>query len=313
MVVGLRAGDVGTARAAAVHAAGEPSTEDLYERTHLLERGRREGAVLHAIEELAVSLGDRRDVLGFLLAALDLEAADPGVRDLLKVIVGAEVLGGDEVAAVEFLAVRGVGEHVVLAARLRARAAVRAALGDHPRHVALAGVGDAERAVHEGFEAEPGYGRADRADVVERVLACEHHALDAQLLQEHRAARVVDRHLRGAVDLEAGIDALDEANEPDVLNDGRVDAAIDAGAEVRERVLQFTRLEEDVEREVDACAVSVGDEAGLFELVERKLRALVAGVELLDTEVNGVGSVRDGGADGVEGAGWGEELGTGHL
>jgi hypothetical protein len=82
---------------------------------------------------------------------------------------------------------------------------------------------------------------------------------------------------------------------------------------VRERVLQFTRLEEDVEREVDACAVSVGDEAGLFELVERELRALIAGVELLDTEVNGVGSVRDGGADGVEGAGWGEELGTGHL
>jgi hypothetical protein len=56
----------------------------------------------------------------------------------------------------------------------------------------------------------------------------------------------------------------------------------------------------------------VGDETGLLQLVQRELRALVAGVELLDTEVNGGGSVRDGGADSVEGTGWGEELGTGH-
>ena len=45
------------------------------------------------------------------------------------------------------------------------------------------------------------------------------------------AARVVHGHLRRAVDLELGIDALDQPNEPDVLHDRRVDAAIDRLAE----------------------------------------------------------------------------------
>ena len=105
---------------------------------------------------------------------------------------------------------------------------------------------------------------------------------------------------------------MDESDQSHVLHDGGVDAAIDARAEVRERVLQFARLEEGVERQVDARAVAMGDETGLLELVQRELSALIAGVELLDTQVDGVGSVRDGGADGVEGAGGGEEFGTGH-
>ena len=99
-----------------------------------------------------------------------------------------EILGGDEVAAIELRSVGGVGEHVVLAARLRARAAIRAALRDHARHEALAGVRDAERAVHERLEPESRNGGADRADVVERVLAREHDAIDAKLLH-HRARR----------------------------------------------------------------------------------------------------------------------------
>ena len=107
------------------------------------------------------------------------------------------------------------------------------------------------------------------------------------------------------MDLEARIDALDEAHEADVLHDGGVDAAVDARAEMGERVLHLVRLHEDVERQVDARAAAVGDGAGLFEFGERELRAVVARIELLDAQIDGVGAVRDGGADGVEGAGGG--------
>ena len=65
---------------------------------------------------------------------------------------------------------------------------------------------------------------ADGTDVVERVLAREHDTIDAQLGHHARAGLVVHRHLRRAVDLEAGIDALDESNDSDVLHDGRVHA-----------------------------------------------------------------------------------------
>jgi hypothetical protein len=49
--------------------------------------------------------------------------------------------------------------------------------------------------VHERFEADLGNGRLDRANVVERVLAGEHDALDAEVAHHCRAARVVHRHL----------------------------------------------------------------------------------------------------------------------
>ena len=76
-----------------------------------------------------------------------------------------------------------------------------------------------------------------------------------------------------------------------------------------ERVGELGGLDEDVEREVDAAAALVREAAGLAELVERELRALVARVEALGAEVDGVGAVGDGGANGVERAGGREELG----
>jgi hypothetical protein len=48
--------------------------------------------------------------------------------------------------------------------------------------------------------------------------------------------------------------------------------------------------------------------AGLLQIVQRELRAVVAGVELLDAEVDGVGSVGEGGADGIETTGGSKKL-----
>jgi hypothetical protein len=111
------------------------------------------------------------------------------------------------------------------------------------------------------------------------------------------------RELGGAVDLEAGVRALDEPDEADVLHDRGVDAAVDALAEVEQRLTQLVRLHEDVEREVDAGAAPMRDEATLFEFVEGELGAVVACVEPRRPEVHRVGPVRDRGPHGFERAG----------
>ena len=261
------------------------------------------------VEEPLVLTRDGRDVLRLLLAAFDLEAANAGVGDRGEVLVGSEILRRDEVASIELAAVSRVGENVVLPARLCAGAAIGAALRDHPRHVALAGVGDAERAVHERLEAERGHGRVNRADVVEGVLAGEHHALDTELLHDRGAGGVVHRHLRRSMQLERGVDALDQPDDADVLDDGCVDSAIDGAAEESQRIAKLGGLEEDVEGEVNPAPALVSDPARLLHFVHRQLRALVPGVEPLGAKIDRVGAIGDGSADGVEGAGGSEKFG----
>lgn len=93
---------------------------------------------------------------------------------------------------------------------------------------------------------------------------------------------------------------LDHANQADVLHDRRINAAVDALAEVLQRLGHLVRLDQDVEREVDARPALMSDQAGLLQLVHRELGPVVARVELRRTAVDGVGAVGDGGADGVD-------------
>jgi hypothetical protein len=53
----------------------------------------------------------------------------------------------------------------------------------------------------------------------------------------------------------------------------------------------------------------VGESTSLVEIVEGQLGVVVAGVELLDAEVDRVGPVGEGGTDGVKATCGGEQLG----
>ena len=220
-----------------------------------------------------------------------------------------EVLGRDQIAAVEFGTGIEIPEHIILPARLRTRATIGAALGDHPGHIALTGVRDAQRAMDERLETERRHGGANAPDVVQRVLAREDHARDAEPLHHARAGPVVDGHLRGPVDLERRIHTLDEADQPDILDDRGIDAAVDALAEIDQRVVQLARLDQDIEREVDPRPALVGHKARLLEFVERELGAFIPRVEVRGTTIDGVGAVGDGRPHGIERAGGGEEFG----
>ena len=318
VIVRLRARDVVATRASTIHAAGVAAAVDLHQRLRRGDRWR--GAIAHrqTREEAAIALRDRRDILRLLLAPFDLEAPDTGVGNVGEMIVGREILCADQVTAIQFRAICLVGEHVVLAATLRARATIGRSLGDHARHVALPAVRDAERAMYERFEAQIRHRGMDCADVVKCVLAGQHHTLDTKPLHDEGARLVVHRHLRGAMDLERRIDALDQPDHADVLHDRRVDAPVDAFTEVRHRVGKFAGLHKDVERQVDACAMLVGQTTGCFQLVERELGTLIACIEALGAQIHRIGTIGHSCADRVEGAGGGKKFrngarGAGHF
>ena len=164
--------------------------------------------------------------------------------------------------------------------------------------------------MNERLEPEIGHRSVYRSDVRQRVLSREHDAFDAQVPHHRGTRRVVDGHLRRSVNLERRVDLADELHEPEILHDHGVYAAIDRLPQVFERVNKLGRLDEDVEREVDALPMLVREEACLLNFIEGELRALVAGVEAIGPEIHGVGPVRDRGSDGVERAGGREELGN---
>ena len=167
--------------------------------------------------------------------------------------------------------------------------------------------------MHEGLETELRDGGANGADVVEGVLAREDDPLDPKFRHDARAALVVHGHLGGAVDLEARVDALDQADDADVLDDRGVDAEVYGFPQKGQGLGELGRLEEDIEGEVDPASALVREPAGFPNLSERELRALVAGVEAIGPQIDGVGPVGERGPNGVERAGGGEELGGGEA
>ncbi len=93
---------------------------------------------------------------------------------------------------------------------------------------------------------------------------------------------------------------MNEPYQADVLHDRRGDPAVDCLSEQRQRVGELVRLDERVQREVDANATRRRERARALQLIERELRALVACIEALGPEVDRVGAVRHGGPDGIE-------------
>ena len=104
--------------------------------------------------------------------------------------------------------------------------------------------------------------------LLERVFACEDDAIDAQPIHHARAALVVHRGLRAAVNFQLRVELADEAHGAEVLHDGGIDTAIDALAEIGQRLRQFVRLHQHVERQIDAGAMRMRDGAGLGQFPE---------------------------------------------
>ena len=121
--------------------------------------------------------------------------------------------------------------------------------------------------MNEGLESELRDRISNFADVVERIFPRKNYAVDSDLLHHSRAGPVVHRHLRRAVDLEAGVNLLNQANESDVLHDRGVDAAVNRLSQKRKCLIKLGRLDERVERQINARAATMRDAAGGGELI----------------------------------------------
>src|SRR6185369_11408516 len=107
----------------------------------------------------------------------------------------------------------------------------------------------------------------------------------------------------------AGVHRVDQPDEADVLYDRGGDTAVDRLSKQGQCVRDLVWFDERIQREVDANATRRGDRARSLQLIECKLRALIAGVEALGAEVDRVGAVRHRRPDGIERAGRGEQFG----
>ena len=125
-IVRLRARDVLASLTTTVHAARIAAAEDLHERLNLVDGGRETTlSTSQRVEPATIGLRDGGHVLRLLLAPLDLKAADPELSELLEMIVRGEILGRDQIPAVERRTGCLVRKRVILATRLRARTAIR--------------------------------------------------------------------------------------------------------------------------------------------------------------------------------------------
>lgn len=147
------------------------------------------------------------DILRPLHAPFDLEAGDTHIHHLRH--EGREV----RVLQAQRIAVRPAGKAVGQTAGLSAGAAVAAAPPDDGRHLALAAVAHAQRAVDERFDLDGAF-LADFGDLPARKLTREHRARHAEPCRFLNARERVQAHLRRGVQRHVGNNFCSVARTP---------------------------------------------------------------------------------------------------
>ena len=152
-------------------------------------------------QEPCVDLRHGGNVLRALHAPFDLEARDAHVHHLRH--EGREV----RVLQAQRMAVRPAGKAVGQTAGLGAGTTVAAAPPDDGRHLALAAITHAQRAVDKRFDLDGAF-LADFGDLPARKLAREHRARHAETSRFFDARKRVQAHLRRGVQRHVGNDFL---------------------------------------------------------------------------------------------------------
>ncbi len=161
--------------------------------------------------------------------------------------------------------VRGAGHFERIAAGIGAFAAVAAAAERLRREQAQAAVGVAQRPVDEHLRLDAA-GRRDVADFLERQLAGQHDAGEAEPGQRLRPRPVVDRQLRAGVQFQLREVRAEDVIDAEVLEDDRIDADVGEGGEGFDQFGQLILANQRVDGDEDAAArrqaVSVGRDLG---------------------------------------------------
>ena len=149
----------------------------------------------------------------------------------------------------------------------------------------------------------------DGAHLVQRELARERHASNAQLAAPGGATGVVHVCLRGDVALDLWPAAAHLGEKPPVLDDEGVRPQQPGPADELEHLRNLARGDGDVHRHIDARASQVRTAAGLAKGLVGEVVGAAAGVEVVaQTAVDGVGAGCQRGVERLGTAGRSQEL-----
>ena len=152
----------------------------------------------------------------------------------------------------------------------------------------------------EDLELDVGTFVADVCDLVQRELPGEHDALEAQVLHCLHAFDRMDCQLSRAVEWQAGEVAPDDVDEAEVLDD---DAVRLVEGDVRQQsdcLGDLAVVDEGVDCDVDLLPLAAGQPSDDGEVVQREVDGTLACREILHSEVDRVGSGREGRHGAVE-------------
>ena len=251
---------------------------------------------------MAIEVDGGGDVEGRLLAAFDLEGGDVGAAELREEVGCGQILHGHEVGVAA--AALAVADVEASPADVGAGAAVSGGATEGGGEAAEAAVGVAEGAVDEDLGLDAGQ-VGDACDFGDGEFACEDDARESETPCGLGAMGVMDGELGAGVELEVGEVFADELEDAPVLDDEGVDVEFAEFLEEFEEARLFVLAEEGVDGDVDFSRAS-GVVVCQSEEGTEFLGGEVAGVgscgEVLESEVDGVGAVLEGGDGGFEGA-----------
>ena len=242
---------------------------------------------------------DHRHILRAFHAALQLHAGHPQLLQLPQVPRQGHVLEGEWVFV--GLAAPAVGQ----AAGLGAHAPVPAPPPDDGGEKALAGVAHTQGPVYEHFNFNGGVG-ADIGDLGPVQLSGEDHTLHAQVGAPQYAVQGMDGHLGGGVDLQVRGGLLEHPQYAQVLNQHRVhthltglDGQLCRGGELPVR-------EQGIEGQINFCTPKMAVRNRRRRLFLGKIFGAAAGVEVPESQIDGVRPVLHGGGYRLRRPGGGE-------
>ncbi len=227
-----------------------------------------------------------------------------------------QVLGTEQVGVFAQVSFRAVDDQLVRqSAGFGTLAAIGAAASERLTGQALTAVSHAQRAMHEHLDRQID-ALADLRNFAQRKLAGQDHAFDAQTADELDAKGLGERHLRGTMDRQPRRQQTDQPRQPQILHDHGVASR---RGDVRRRAGDFRQLvgeNQRVERDIAShvAVVQVLDHLGQF--FPSEVRRPMPRIEVRQAEIDGIGAVGHGRAQGVpipcRGEKFGGSLGSKH-
>ena len=235
---------------------------------------------LRRVQRFSICPGDHADILRALHASLQLEGIDACVAHLRDSVNQHQIARGEQIAA------RPVVQTVRQTARLSAASAVAAPSADHAGKQALAGYRHAQRTVSKRLDLHAGIRHA--LELRQRAFARRHHTRKAEIAEQLRALRVVDRHLRAGMQRQLRKALPGDANHAQILHDGRVHAGANQQLKHIAQVVHLALLDQRIDGHIDLSAPLVRVLDRFLELLIVKIARIAARAESCIAQIDGV-------------------------